>query len=134
MFASSEVWLLQSVAGIQPHPAARGFSKVLIKPSPPAKLAHASGSYDTVRGRITTSWTKDAAAGKVTLNLVVPPNVEATVHVPSTTSNGSDDGAVSGNTGRVLESGVPMEGGRQESDSVVFEVGSGEYEFQSWLA
>lgn len=28
MFASSEVWLMQSVAGIQPHPAAKGFDKV----------------------------------------------------------------------------------------------------------
>ena len=55
MFASSEVWLLQSVAGIQPHPAAKGFDKVLIKPNPPAKLSHASGVYETVRGRTSSS-------------------------------------------------------------------------------
>ena len=34
MFGSSEVWLMQSVLGIQPHPAARGMDRVLIKPSP----------------------------------------------------------------------------------------------------
>ena len=38
MFASSEVWLLQSVAGIQPHPAANGMDHVLIKPSPPSQV------------------------------------------------------------------------------------------------
>lgn len=38
--ASSEVWLVQSVAGIQPHPAANGFDHVLIKPGPPRQLTH----------------------------------------------------------------------------------------------
>ena len=52
MFSSSEVWLLQSVAGIQPHPAAKGFDRVLIKPSPPTALEHASASFDSLRGRI----------------------------------------------------------------------------------
>merc|ERR1712028_102379 len=56
MFASSEVWLLQSVAGIQPHPSARGMDHVLIKPSPPSSLERADGSFDTPRGRISTSW------------------------------------------------------------------------------
>ena len=44
MFGSSEVWLLQSVAGIQPHPAAKGFDNVLIKPAPPSQLTHAQAS------------------------------------------------------------------------------------------
>jgi len=120
MFASSEVWLLQSVAGIQPHPAARGFDRVLIKPSPPAKLGHASGSYDTVRGRITTSWTRAAGTGAVTLKVTVPPNVRATVHVPA----GAEQG--------VAEGGAVLQGGRREAGSVVFEVGSGDYEFVAY--
>ena len=121
MFASSEVWLMQSVAGIQPHPAARGFDQVLIKPSPPAKLDRAAGSYDTVRGRITTSWTRGAAdASAVTLKVTVPPNVRATVHVPATSTQG------------VREGSTVMEGGRREAGSVVFEVGSGNYEFASY--
>merc|ERR1712050_515658 len=52
MFASSEVWLLQSVGGIQPHPSAKGMHHVLIKPSPPSALQHASASFETPRGTI----------------------------------------------------------------------------------
>eukprot|EP00658_Telonema_sp_P-2_P055595 TRINITY_DN4418_c0_g1_i7.p1 TRINITY_DN4418_c0_g1~~TRINITY_DN4418_c0_g1_i7.p1 ORF type:complete len:942 (-),score=181.87 TRINITY_DN4418_c0_g1_i7:39-2864(-) len=35
MFGSYTVWLMQSVGGIQPHPAANGMDRVLIKPRPP---------------------------------------------------------------------------------------------------
>ena len=120
MFASSEVWLMQSVAGIQPHPAARGFDQVLIKPSPPAKLDHAAGSYDTVRGRVTTAWTRGAADAGLTLKVTVPPNVRATVHVPASAMQG------------VMEGGTVLEGGRREAGSVVFEVGSGDYAFTAY--
>ena len=58
MFGSSEVWLIQSVLGIQPHPAAKGFDKVLIKPKPPRKLRHASGDYRTVRGVVSVAWAR----------------------------------------------------------------------------
>jgi hypothetical protein len=48
--------------------------------------------------------------------------LQATVHVPR------------GAEGRtVLEGGIAMEGGRREAGSMVFEVGSGNYEFTSWL-
>eukprot|EP00041_Stephanoeca_diplocostata_P037610 m.1430057 g.1430057 ORF g.1430057 m.1430057 type:complete len:1055 (+) comp25071_c0_seq3:71-3235(+) len=86
MFASSEVWLIQSVAGIQPHPAANGFDHVLIKPGPPRQLNHASGTYATHRGIVAVSWARetDGAGGARTfaLNVTIPPNMVATVHVP----------------------------------------------------
>merc|ERR1711865_614560 len=85
MFASSEVWLLQSVAGIQPHPAAKGFDKVLIKPSPPSQLSHAEATYHTVRGRIETKWISEQ--GRITLTVKIPPNVVATVHIPTTSGH-----------------------------------------------
>ena len=71
MFGSSEVWLIQSVGGIQPHPAAKGFDKVLIKPSPPTKLQHATTSYETVRGVISTSVSARTSrpAAQLTLSL-----------------------------------------------------------------
>ena len=165
MFGSSEVWLLQSVAGIQPHPSAKGMHHVLIKPSPPSRkytrnlpllvmfrplserlrvsleLEHASGSFQTPRGKIETSWERKSGGG-FTLKTSIPPNVIATVrfydtyvvafgyvldvlwnlaqvHVPSRTG------------GTVMESGNVLEGARQEEGSVVLEIGSGEYTFTS---
>lgn len=121
-FASSEVWLIQSLGGIQPHPSAKGFDKVLIKPSPPSQLQHATTSYETVRGVIKTAWSK--SGGKIHLDVTVPPNVVATVHVPS-------KAAALVPTPLVMESSRALEGGRREANSVVFEVGSGEYHFES---
>ena len=117
MFASSEVWLMQSVAGIQPHPAAKGFDKVLIKPSPPSQLSHAKASYDTLRGRIETNWVKDQE-GRITLQVVIPPNVAATVHIPTT----------SGLVEEVGKPGVLVVGKRVER-SLITEVGSGTWIF-----
>ena len=124
MFGSSEVWLMQSVLGIQPHPAARGMDRVLIKPSPPRALQNASGYFDTPRGRIAVSWAW-RAADAFALNVSIPPNVQATVHVPCTSS-----------MCLVRERGVLRQGGRRVAartsdlgSSWVTEVGSGEYAF-----
>lgn len=118
MFGSSEVWLIQSVAGIQPHPEAKGFDKVLVKPSPPSQMQHASGQFQTSRGLIETSWARKAGGG-LTLNTTIPPNVRATVHVPS--SSGSVRDAES----------LQLLHGRRERSSVVLEVGSGEWSFEA---
>ena len=50
----------------------------------------------------------------------MPPNVRATVHVPASAKQG------------VREGGTVLEGGRREVGSVVFEVGSGDYEFAAY--
>jgi alpha-L-rhamnosidase len=124
MFASSEVWMVQSVGGLQPHPAAKGMDKILIKPSPPTKLDHASLSYRTARGVVRIDWAASAKGGDgdaraITLNIVVPPNVVATVHVPSRAGSA------------VHESGTLVLGGRRETGSLVLEIGSGEHAFTS---
>ena len=117
MFGSSEVWLIQGVLGIQPHPAARGmhharrrlnrmtlarsltapvaphvagFDRVLIKPAPPRALHAANGSFETPRGTISVAWAW-RADGHIALNVTIPPNVRATVHVPT---SGDAGGAV----------------------------------------
>eukprot|EP01046_Picozoa_sp_COSAG06_P040304 COSAG06_NODE_4862_length_3896_cov_24.255728_5_plen_98_part_00 len=74
----------------------------------------------------------DFEGGKISLEVTVPPNVAATVHVPTTTASKSDsDGVAAIKTPPpvVMESGSVLEGGRQEDGSVVFEVGSGHYRF-----
>lgn len=126
MFASSEVWLLQSVAGIQPHPSARGMHHVLIKPSPPSGLQNASASFDTPRGRIHVSWAR-GAGNRFVLRTDIPPNVAATVHVPSALGTEVLEGGVNLVEGRA----VSAPGGR--GGALIFEVGSGEYSFESQL-
>ena len=81
-------------------------------------MQHASGQFQTPRGLIETSWARKAGGG-LTLNTTIPPNVRATVHVPS--SSGSVRDAES----------LQLLHGRRERSSVVLEVGSGEWSFEA---
>ena len=156
MFASSEVWLLQSVAGIQPHPEAKGMDRVLIKPAPPTKLDACQAAFMTPRGRIAVSWKRLSHSGDkgeevhdcgrarapFALNVSIPPNVVATVHVPSASWSVHELGGLdvaggrritSSRRGAVLPEGCAAGGG--VARSVALDIGSGEYAFETevWL-
>jgi alpha-L-rhamnosidase len=115
-------WLYRYVAGIDLE--APGYGRIIIRPRPGGNLTHASGTYDSVRGTISSSWKIEA--GRFVLEALIPPNTTATVHVPST-----DD---------VTEGGSPVD----EADGVEFvragegetvlAVGSGRYEFDGRMA
>ena len=129
MFGSTEVWLLQSVAGIQPHPSARGMDHVLIRPNPPSQLSHASASYESPRGVFSVAWEKRAVADDeitIQLNATIPPNCHATVHVPA--SSPSD---------RLLYHGFSVQDARwipsllTDQGSFAMNVGSGFHSFRT---
>jgi alpha-L-rhamnosidase len=92
-----------------------------MRPHPGGSLTWARGSYQSVRGLITSEWQRDADS--FTPRIGLPPNVTASVRVPS-----SDAGAVQDSNGRPPAAIAPFPGsaGAQEA---VFEVGSGTHEF-----
>jgi alpha-L-rhamnosidase len=110
-------WLYRYVAGIDL--GAPGYDRIVIRPRPGGNLTHASGAYDSVRGRISSSWKIED--NRFVLETLIPPNTTATVHVPST-----DD---------VSEGGMPVDKAdgveflRAEEGETVLAVGSGRYEF-----
>jgi hypothetical protein len=73
-------WFYSDLAGIQPDPAAAGFKKIMIKPTPVGDVTWAKASYDSVRGRIETAWAVHGST--FTLDVVIPPNCTATVRLP----------------------------------------------------
>jgi alpha-L-rhamnosidase len=114
-------WMHRVILGINnddQHPAYEHF---IIHPRPGGGLKWARGFYDSIRGRIESSW-KTTAAG-LELAVTVPPNTAATVYVPA------------GNAATVKESGKPAESAigvrvlRNEDGARVFLVGSGRYSF-----
>jgi alpha-L-rhamnosidase len=111
----------EDLAGIRA--LAPGYARIQFKPAVPAGLDHVSASYDSVRGRIASAWRRTPSG--LQLDVTVPPNATAEVHVPAS-------GAA-----RVRESGRPAtsaEGVRFErmaDGHAVFAVGSGEYHFLS---
>jgi alpha-L-rhamnosidase len=110
-------WLYRYVAGIDL--GAPGYGRIVIRPRPGGNLTHASGAYDSVRGRISSSWKIED--NRFVLVTLIPPNTTATVHVPS-----MDDVSEGG---RPVDEADGVEFLRAEEGETVFAVGSGRYEF-----
>jgi alpha-L-rhamnosidase len=114
-------YLFGYVGGIRP--ASPGFKTILIEPVIRSGLTWARTRYDSIQGRIATSWKLEGQ--QLALEVVVPANTTATVCVPAR------------DIASITESEKPVEQAegvkflRQENDKVVFEVGSGTYEFAS---
>lgn len=84
-FGSVVEWLYREVAGIDTDPSSPGFERIVIRPRPDARLRHARAEYDSVRGKIVSEWTFDAA-GAFALNVTIPANTTATVILPNGTT------------------------------------------------
>jgi alpha-L-rhamnosidase len=114
-------WLYRFLLGIEPAPEGAGFSRLILRPHPGGSLTWARGSYRSVRGAIASEWRLDQDSFNLRISL--PPNVTASVRVPS-----ADAGKVRDGAGRppAAIAAFPGAAGIQEA---VFEVGSGTHEF-----
>lgn len=118
-------WFYHDLAGIQPDPDAPGFRRFVIRPACVGGLTWVRASYHSSQGRITSAWRR--TTDHLELNVIVPPNTSATVHVPAADPN------------QVKESGKTANGAtgvsflRQQAGRAVFSVGSGSYHFTTPL-
>lgn len=114
-------FVFSHIGGIRPETP--GYKRIIIKPVIEKGLDWANTRYDSIHGPIETRW--NITGGVLTLNVTIPPNTTATVHV------------LAGDAESVTESGQPVAQAEEvrlleRSDHhVVFEVGSGQYEFIS---
>jgi alpha-L-rhamnosidase len=120
-FGSVGEWLYRYVLGIDQEDGTAGFRSLLLRPHPGGPLTWARGSYRSVRGVIRTGW--EVSGGQFTFRVEVPPNVTASVRVPSARAAEVYDaaGGLCGSVGS-----FPGAAGVQEA---VFRVGSGTHEF-----
>ncbi|HFE52698.1 MAG TPA: rhamnosidase [Bacteroidetes bacterium] len=123
-------WFYEYVGGIRPADENAGFKRSVIWPQLTSFLEWASVSHETEYGRLACSWRR--RDGKLTLDVTVPPNTTAEVHVPV-----SDPARA-----RISVDGVAVfaEGEQQgkvahlrlkgpAGNAVVFEVDAGQYSF-----
>ncbi|HEX6709738.1 MAG TPA: glycoside hydrolase family 78 protein [Rubrobacter sp.] len=110
-------WLYRYVAGLDL--GAPGYGRIVIRPRPGGGLTHARGEYDSVRGRISSAWKIED--DRFVLEVTIPPNTTATVHVPveEEVSEG----------GRPVEEAEDVEVLSAGAGETVLAVGSGRYEF-----
>lgn len=114
MMGSIDGWFYRTLAGIQPDETRPGFEHITIKPYIPDPMSFVRASTQTVRGRVAVEWTKQA--GSLQLKVSIPGNCTATVHVPATSA-------------KQVQSMPALKPARLERGTVVFEIGSGSYEF-----
>jgi alpha-L-rhamnosidase len=120
-FGACAEWFYQGILGI--NPLTPGYSSVLVNPQTGGGLTWAQGSYNSIRGTISTAWTNEG--GTFNLSVAVPPNTTAQIWVPTT------------NAGAISESGAPANAAPGvtylglSNNAAVFAVGSGNYAFSS---
>ena len=119
---SIDQWFYQYLAGIQ-APDKPGFKKVTIKPYVSDNLQTASATTDTIRGTISSTW--EQVGDNLQLDVTIPWNTTAEIHVPAKYKQA------------VTEGGTPatevnsLSFLREEGEFAVFETGSGQYQFTS---
>ncbi len=122
-FGAVGEYLYGGVGGIKA--ASAGYKTIIIKPAIAEGLTWAKTSFECVYGLIGCNWKR--AAGGLTMDVTIPPNTSATIHVPATAEAG------------VTESGKPAGKSagvkflRMENGAAVYAVESGAYHFASGM-
>jgi alpha-L-rhamnosidase len=118
-------WLYRYVAGISTDPCAPGFARTVVRPHPGGGLTSARATYISMHGPIEVQWAiRDAC---FTLELTIPANTSATVHIPTA------------EPASVQEGGLPLARAagvhliEQHEDRTVVTVESGVYRFTATL-
>jgi alpha-L-rhamnosidase len=120
--AAIDEWFYWGLAGIRPDANGPGYEKITIKPYLPGDLPWARASINTARGVIRSSWTQDDSAA--TLEVTVPANSTAAVHIPTPDADAIREGGVPAAEAEGVASV------RSDDDNTVFIMGSGNYRFE----
>ena len=122
-YSSIGEWLWRNVAGINPDPQQPGYRSVVIHPRPSAEVTSCKASYQSIRGLIEVSWSKEQ--GSFSMDISVPVGATAEVYLPAAAPTGVTE------SGRPAASVEGVKFLRQEKDRIVFRVESGKYQFRS---
>ena len=131
MFGSIDTFFYKVHAGINLDPSSPGFKRVIIKPYPIGDLKHASASIKTIRGIISSNWSRDNDL--FNLQIKLPCNTKASVSIPKmglkevTVKEG---GKLIWKNRSFLKVVEGISKGAEDKEYVTFEVGSGLYSFQ----
>jgi len=122
-FLSIGAWFIEGVAGIRVDPQQPGYKHFIIKPNVVGDITWAKGELHSIHGKIVSDWKLED--GTFTLNLTIPVNTTATVHIPAKKAlDIYEDGQPA-----TAVDGVKLL--RMENGRGMFSVDSGNYHFSS---
>jgi alpha-L-rhamnosidase len=114
-------WMYENIAGIRTDPEAPGFKHIILQPRPSVGITHARGEFQSSYGHVKSQW--QIEGDSLIWEVIVPPNTSATAYVPAKTRSQILEGAVP------IEDAPGLEFIRQTSETVVYELQSGNYRF-----
>ncbi|MFO0981518.1 MAG: family 78 glycoside hydrolase catalytic domain [Planctomycetota bacterium] len=91
-FLSVGAWFVQGIAGIRVDSAAPGYAHFDVWPTLPRAVTWATTSFDSPRGTIECH--AQVIASTLQIEVVVPPNTSATIHLPATDASAVTEGGV----------------------------------------
>lgn len=115
-------WMHRVILGINNDDRHPAYEHFILRPHPGGGLKWAGGSYDSIRGRIESSWS--IADGKLRLDATIPANTTATVYVPAKDASTVMEG------GKRADRATGVQFLRMEDGAAVFKVQSGKYRFE----
>src|SRR5680860_120219 len=115
-------WMYSVTGGIQA--TGPGYSTFRVAPRPGGGLTHASVSHDSPYGEIRSAW-RTVSEDQLTLDVTVPANTVSRVHVPAVSKQAVFEG------GSLAADAPGVRFVRMQDGAAVFEVGSGDYAFES---
>jgi hypothetical protein len=117
------LYLFQGLGGIRPDTTFPGFKRAIIRPMVVPDLSSSKCSFTSPFGTFVSNWSLNGNA--LTLDLTIPPNATAMVHVPSDSIASIREGGQPAGTAE----GVALAG--TDSQGAVYSVESGVYHFSA---
>jgi alpha-L-rhamnosidase len=115
-------WMYQVVAGIgidEQHP---GYKHIIIKPMPGGGLTYARATHQSMYGTIVSGWKLDGE--QLTLEVEIPANTSATIHIPGEST------AITINGASLADSGMEI---KEMEGKVLAKTGSGTFSITTTL-
>jgi alpha-L-rhamnosidase len=124
-FGAVGQWMIAYSLGIQRDKP--GFKHFILQPQPDpdGKMTWAEGYYDSMYGRISSSWNN--SNGVLTYKATVPANTTATLYIPAVSEKSITEG------GKPASEAEGIRFIKYEDGRAVYEITSGSYEFISRL-
>jgi alpha-L-rhamnosidase len=120
-FTGVSSWFTKGVGGVRPDPAAPGFQSFLIQPVIGGDLTFAEFNTESPYGAVRSRW--ERSGDDLKLFITVPPNSQATVHIPTTQPDSVTEG------GKPVTSAEGVTPLKPSASHAVMKVAAGRYEF-----
>jgi alpha-L-rhamnosidase len=128
MFGCIDEFFYRDLAGIRPETP--GYKNIVIKPHVLNNLTWVKGSVNTIRGKISSEWKRDK--NSFTLKVTIPVNSIAEIYMPKM---GNSKVIIREGRHTIWKDGKPVDeapgilSSRGNQDYIIFETGSGNYNF-----